>query len=316
MTDTAITAFKEELPCAVTSRMLIDMANSLDVIDSQLRIKAQPQGFFKRMLDSFTGSAARRDAFVAQHQQTSLRSLVEVTTHLTKEITDTNLALVEAGKRLGDVEHALAQVAHVVADQREALHELQVTVWGERKRVDAELSHMRLRMEAGEQLGHVFSRWDSGHLAALPLASRASAALQELRWGAFGQFLQQYPDDAQTLRETVMNKTVANLKSDARLQAADDPLGLSAWLALPEDEREKTLTFLQGLDWLGGDEVQLQGPQGALKLCSQWPLLEHKSVQTLPMNLPRAASPQRMASLLMDAALAPLNSQTIQGERA
>ena len=79
---------------------------------------------------------------------------------------------------------------------------------------------------------------------------------------------------------------------------------------------EAVAAILEGLDWLN-EGATLEGPQGALKLCSQWPLLEHKSMQTLPMNLPRAASPQRMADLLMDAALAPLQAhKTSEGEQA
>lgn len=302
MNDIAIHDFREALPCAVTSRTLIDMVNSLDVVDSHLHVKMQPQGFLGRMFDSFSGKAARRDAAIAQHQQTTLRALVDVTTHLARELTDTNLALVQAGERLGDVEHALAKVAHVVADQRDALHELRVTVWGERRRVDAELSHMRLRMEANEQLTHAFGRWEAGRLAALPLASRASATLQELRWGAFGLFLQQFPNEAQTLRQTAIEKTIASLRRDAQLQSVNDPMGLLDWLALPEGNEQKTRTFLDGLDWLDGDTT-LDGPQGALKLCSQWPLLPQRDLLKLPLDLPRMPHAGRMANLLADAAL-------------
>lgn len=254
------------------------------------------------MFDSFSGKAARRDAAIAQHQQTTLRALVDVTTHLAREMTDTNLALAQAGERLGYVENALAKVAHVVADQRDALHELRVTVWGERRRVDAELSHMRLRMEANEQLTHAFGRWEAGRLAALPLASRASATLQELRWGAFGLFLQQFPNEAQTLRQTAIEKTIASLRRDAQLQSVNDPMGLLDWLALPEGNEQKTRTLLEGLDWLDGDTT-LDGPQGALKLCSQWPLLPQRDLLKLPLDLPRMPHAGRMANLLADAAL-------------
>ncbi|MGP1516747.1 MAG: diguanylate cyclase regulator RdcB family protein [Ottowia sp.] len=312
-TNTALLAFKEALPCAVTSRTLIDMANSLDVVEDHVRVRVQRQGsFFPRMFDALSGQGARRDAAVTQHQQTTLRSLVGVTTHLAHELKNTNLALVQVGGRLGYLEHSLAHVAGAVADLR-ALHD---AVQNDIRRIDEQLKRLTLRVAASEQLEHVFARWEAGRLAALPLASRANAALQELRWGAFGQFLKQHPGEAEMLRKTVKEKTTAALMRDARLQAANDLLGLSAWLVLPEEEREKTRAFLEGLDWLN-EGATLQGPQGALKLCSQWPLLEQKSLETLPLNLPRAASPQRMASLLMDAALAPLQAhKTSEGEQA
>ena len=189
-TNTALLAFKEALSCAVTSCTLIDMANNLDVVEDHVRVRVQRQGsFFMRMFDALSGQVTRRDTAVTQHQQTTLRSLVGVTTHLAHELKNTNLALVEVGGWLGYLEHSLAHVAGAVADLR-ALHD---AVQNDIRRVDEQLKRLTLRVAASEQLNHVFARWDSGHLAALPLASRANAALQELRWGAFGQFSQTAP---------------------------------------------------------------------------------------------------------------------------
>ena len=163
-----------------------------------------------------------------------------------------------------------------------------------------------MRVAANEQFDRVFDRWEAGVLAALPPASRASAALQELRWGAFGQFfLSLSPEEAQERRKDVIVRVANSLRRDARLEG-DEPAGLRHWLALPESDAPKTQAFLQGLDWLGGNAT-LEGPQGVLNLCSQWPQLEHQNARELPLNLPRMASASRMASLLADAALAPLN---------
>ena len=61
MTNNAINAFHKALPCATSSRMLIDMANSLDVADDHLRVKARRDGFFSRMLNAFTGQGNSLD---------------------------------------------------------------------------------------------------------------------------------------------------------------------------------------------------------------------------------------------------------------
>ena len=113
MTDTAIAHFAKALPSAVKSRMLIDMVNCLDVADDHLRVKELRQSFFPRMFDFFSGQGGRRDAAIAQSQQTSLRAVVNVTTKLARELSNTNLALAEVGGRLGAVERSLAQVAHL-----------------------------------------------------------------------------------------------------------------------------------------------------------------------------------------------------------
>ena len=297
MTDTAIANFAKALPSAVKSRMLIDMVNCLDVADDHLRVKERRQSFFPRMFDFFSGQGGRRDAAIAQSQQTTLREVVNVTTHLARELSDTNLAL----------------------DQRQALDALAKTVESERLRVDERLQTLDLRVAAHEQLGLVFKRWAAGDFRHLPLASRASAALQELRWGVFGEFLARRPQEAQTLRESAIKDTAIRLQADIREEDMDanDPLGLRAWLALPgggAQQPPQTRAFLEGLDWLGGS-VTLDGPQGVLKVCSQWPLLERKEDMALPLKMPRLATAERMAALLADAALAPLAQQR-EGEGA
>lgn len=297
MTDTAIAHFAKALPSAVKSRMLIDMVNCLDVANDHLRVKERRQSFFPRMFDFFSGQGGRRDAAIAQSQQTTLREVVNVTTHLARELSDTNLAL----------------------DQRQALDALAKTVESERLRVDERLQTLDLRVAAHEQLGLVFKRWAAGDFRHLPLASRASAALQELRWGVFGEFLARRPQEAQTLRESAIKDTAIRLQADIREENMDanDPLGLRTWLALPgggAQQPPQTRAFLEGLDWLGGS-VALDGPQGVLKVCSQWPLLERKEDMALPLKMPRLATAERMAALLADAALAPLAQQR-EGEGA
>ena len=320
MTDTAIAHFAKALPSAVKSRMLIDMVNCLDVADDHLRVKERRQSFFPRMFDFFSGQGGRRDAAIAQSQQATLREVVNVTTHLARELSDTNRALAEVGGRLGAVERSsLAQVTHLALDQRQALDALAKTVESERLRVDERLQTLDLRVAAHEQLGLVFKRWAAGDFRHLPLASRASAALQELRWGVFGEFLAHNPQEAQTLRESAIKDTAIRLQADIREENMDanDPLGLRAWLALPgggAQQPPETRAFLEGLDWLGGS-VALDGPQGVLKVCSQWPLLERKEDMALPLKMPRLATAERMAALLADAALAPLAQQR-EGEGA
>ena len=135
----------------------------------------------------------------------------------------------------------------------------------------------------------------------------------------FGEFLARRPQEAQTLRESAIKDTAIRLQADIREENMDanDPLGLRAWLALPgggTQQPPQTRAFLEGLDWLGGS-VALDGPQGVLKVCSQWPLLERKEDMALPLKMPRLATADRMAALLADAALAPLAQQR-EGEGA
>ena len=313
MTDTAIAHFAKALPSAVKSRMLIDMVNCLDVADDHLRVKERRQSFFPRMFDFFSGQGGRRDAAIAQSQQTSLRAVVDVTTDLTSKLSDTRLALLE-------VQHSLTRITDVIGQQNQELNALTKTVESERLRVDERLQTLNLHMKARDQMDLVFKRWAAGDLRHLPLASRASATLQELRWGVFGEFLARRPQEAQTLRESAITETKIRLQEDLREENKDANGYLSLksdWLALPEggaQQSQETRAFLEGLDWLGGS-VALDGPQGVLKVCSQWPLLERKEDMALPLKMPLMATADRMAALLANAALAPLAQQR-EGEGA
>lgn len=306
MTDIAVIDFQKTLTIATNSRMLIDMANSLDVAGDHLRVKAQRAGFPKRMLDAITGRSRQRDEAISGHQQTALRGLMDVTTQFARELTDTNLALVQVGNRLTYVENTLARTA---TEWHKKLQQLTDVVQSEFQRVDAQLQTLDMRVKANEQLRRVFNLWEAGALDALPLASRASAALQELRWGAVGQFLNQHPEEVPIWRKDIITEAIKGLRRDARLESGES-FSLRDWLALPEANEQKTQTFLQGLDWLDGEEATLDSPQGALKLCSQWPLLEHQNVRDLPLHLrPMAAiSAEHMAERLADAALMQLNA--------
>ena len=313
MTDTAIAHFAKALPSAVNSRMLIDMVNCLDVADDHLRVKELRQSFFPRMFDFFSGQGGKRDAAIAQSQQATLREVVNVTTHLARELSDTNLARAE-------VQHSLAHITDVIGQQNHELNALAKMVESERLRVDERLRTLKLHMKASDQMDLVFKRWAAGDLRHLPLASRASATLQELRWGVFGEFLARRPQDAQTLRESAITETKIRLQVDLREENKDANGYLSLksdWLALPEggtQQPQETRAFLEGLDWLGGS-VALDGPQGVLKVCSQWPLLERKEDMALPLKMPLMATAGRMAALLANAALAPLAQQR-EGEGA
>lgn len=297
-----IHAFMRALPDAGKAKALIDMVNCLDVADSHLRVAEQRQGvFLSRIMDWFTGAGQRRDTAIAQHQQTTLRNVVGVTNELAAQLAHGHHALALVNDRLTTLQHALAQVVHLVADERAALQEFRTQVQTHLSRVDAELSRLDMHTAAQDQMQLVFSRWEAGMLSALPPASRAYAVLQDLYWGVFGEYQRQHAGGrAAVLLDTAKNKTTAQLRRDTGLDT-DTQVALKDWLATPARISAQDRTFVQGLAWLG-ESTHLNDRYPAAYLCSQWPLLAEKPA--LPPTVPRLPSAQRMAHLVADSVFA------------
>lgn len=297
MVEVGTELFLDAIPAA-RSKLLIDMVNSLDVADGQIRVAIERgNSFSSRLFDGLSGKAQRRGNAIAEHQQTSLRNVIEVTKDLAQHVAQGHRVLSIVGDRLTTLEESLARVAHVVADQREAVHTLRVDMRNELARVDEGLARLDMHTAAQDQIQWVFSRWEAGGWSALPLAGRCYVAMNELYWGAFGEYYRRHPGErGRVLLETVQNQAIARMQRDASVEP-HGPLALKDWLdPLPGSSRTSHL-FVEGLAWLG-DKHQLTDPQPIAYLCTQWPTLGEKP--QLPNTIPRLLHAQRLTGLVTD----------------
>ena len=298
MSQPNVDSFLEAIPAA-RSKLLIDMVNSLDVADSHICIAQVQQGsFFSRCYDSLSGQAQQRNNAIAEHQQTSLRSVISVTTELARSIAHGHRALAVAGERLTKLELSLARVAHKLADQRDELRALHTTMHQELTRVDAELSRLDMYAAAQEHRELVFSRWGAGGWNALPLASRCYVAINELYWGDFGEYCRRHPGErSRVMLETVKNKAVAQLRDDADVKPLQ-PVSLTrCWLAPVDQPSQTTRLFSEGLSWLG-DQHRLDDAHPMGYLCTQWYTLGDPP--QLPRTISLVPTAERLASLVTD----------------
>ena len=81
------TEFLDAVPAA-KNKLLIDMINCIDVADGHLRVaKERENTFLTRALDGLSGKAQRRGNAIAEHQQTALRNVIDVTKDLARSMT-------------------------------------------------------------------------------------------------------------------------------------------------------------------------------------------------------------------------------------
>ena len=292
-----VDSFLEAIP-ATRSKLLIDMVNSLDVADSHIRVAQARQGsFLSRCYDSVSGQAQQRNNAIAEHQQTSLRNVINVTTELARSIAHGHRVLAVAGERLTALELSLARVANVVTDQRNALHSLRITMCNELERVDAELNRLDMHTAAQDHTEWVFSRWDAGGWDVLPLAGRCYVAMNELYWGNFGEYCRRHPGErSRVMLETVKNKAVAQLRRDAHT-GPHQQIALADWLSPAPKASHTTRLFAEGLSWLG-EASSLHDAHPIGYLCTQWQTVGNNP--QLPLSVPRIPTAERLTGLVAD----------------
>lgn len=286
-------------PNAGRSKLLIDMVNCLDVADDHLRVSAQRQGLVSRFFDSLTGAGSRRQAAIAQHQQTSLRAVVSVTNQLVRDLADNCHALEMTAQRLTHVEHALAEVAHAVADERAALQELRSSTQQQLAQVQTHLQRLDMRLAAHQHLTQLFDRWQAGKFDALAPATRIYVLMEDLYWGHFGEYLRRNPDDlhASNLLSQMQDKTMAQIRAETGLKF-DDAMRLQNWLMLPAPQTPADESLHECVAWLGS-HTDAQASQPIAYLCTQWPVLP--APPALPRTVSLIPSVKRMTEMVQQA---------------
>lgn len=249
MMDTDIQQFLRDVPSA-QSRVLIDMVNSLDVARDHIRGASTTHSITARFLGAVTGSMQRRNAHIAQSHHLALDGAIACITELAQRQSQSNFAIAQVADRLSYVENSLALAAGLLAETRETVQQLRVTIDAQVYRLDQEVGRLDLRTAASEQLDNVVSRWEAGRFDRFPKSSRCYIAAHELLWGAFGDYLRTHPGAANipTLIETFQNRAAAHLRRSA---GGEDALSLTAWLSGDRHAEADAPMHRIGLAYLG-----------------------------------------------------------------
>lgn len=276
---------------AIPEKFVVDFANGIDVSRDHIAQQRQRSGMFDRLYDSFTGKAQRRQTEINASLADGVAGSLTWLTELTGSLARSNLAISQVKQRVIMLQGVLTEVALHGADTREQLQRLEQELT---RRVDgfaAELARIDMVQRAGLHLDLVLSKWQAGVFAHLAPASRCYAALEELRWGAFGDFCRNTdaPQRATHL-ELLRHRALGQLAADARV-AANTRIDTLHWLMHGNSNAAPAAGLREGLAYLGDWAAVDQAP---------FVFAAANVPGDLPLLLPRRCSAERMTDALVE----------------
>jgi len=275
---------------ALPEKFVVDFANGIDVSRDHIAGQRQRGAMFDRLCDSFTGSAQRRQTAINASLADGVAGSLAWLTELTGSLARSNLAVSQVQQRVIMLQGALTEVAVHAADTREQLQRLGQDLARRMDGFAGELVRIDTVQRAGVHLDLVLSKWQAGVFARLSPAGRCYAALEELRWGEFGDFyLNTAPAKRSTHLELLRHRVLGQLAADVRV-AASARLDTAVWLARDAGDSRQASELQEGLAYLGdwADAGLAPFVFSAANVPADLPLL-----------LPRRCSAERMADALV-----------------
>ena len=183
-----------------------------------------------------------------------------------------------------------ARLAHYSADTREQLLTLADQVHHKLNHLEEKLHRVDQVQRAQLHLEQIFSWWSAGRYASFSPAGRCYVALEELRWGAFGDVIRQSETGQ-------VNQLLDILRHKALTQMAQESGGSAT-------------VRLNTLDWLGGqgrDQADNEW-HDAINWLGDWCSEEQHPViwsttqaaEHLPVRMPRLCSAERLSESMVD----------------
>ncbi|CCJ90039.1 Methyl-accepting chemotaxis protein [Cronobacter turicensis 564] len=156
-------------------------------------------------------------------------------------------------------------------------------------RLEAQLRQHDLAAAAQRHVGEVMTRWKSGEFNGWSPAGRCYVALEELRWGAFGDALRLgEPDEKDALLQPVYDETTHRLAHSVNASPHTRHF-YQQWLHTPP--QPGLLEHKDMLCWLGAEHDGERQPV-SWSVTQTW--------QSVSLGMPRICSARRLVNALME----------------
>jgi hypothetical protein len=233
-------------------KFIVDFANGIDVVRDHVRTQKNRTGLFPRMYDGFTGQGVRRQAEVNAHILDTVEGALTWLTELTESLTLSNQVIIQLRDRVDVIAQNVTVLADYSVQTRQHIERLamafQIRVDALTQRVD----RIELEQHATRQIGVVMSKWAAGRFGGFSPAASCYLAMEELRWGAFGDYCKMYNDKTRMdILTELANRAIIQLAADLRASAQERHV-MTSWLQPPHELRQPedagdALTYLG--DW-------------------------------------------------------------------
>ncbi|WP_286178240.1 diguanylate cyclase regulator RdcB family protein [Enterobacter sp. Ap-1006] len=272
----------------LSEKFVVDFAMGIDVA-RQPWSSPQSQAFYEQLLALFVVVARRQAGMAGTPPQDELDASLISLGQLSADLAKSYLANSQISERIAQLEPVSARTAHHSAAARERLQALREHFSQRLSRLEEEFQHSDLVRQGMVHSEQIFSRWRSGHYFSFSPAARCYVALEELRWGTFGDAVRLgTPEQAEALIEHVRSLAISRLAEEVNASPRTRHY-FHDWLATPTSPG--LLEHKDALTWLGaGCDIERQ------PICYS----VTQSWQGVALGMPRICSAMRLGSALVD----------------
>lgn len=290
----------QNLHC-LTEKFIVDFANGIDVVGEQVLVQRRRCGFFARMYDGFTGQGARRQGAINASLADGMAGSLQWLGELSESLAHSQLALGQVNDRVTALTQNVVHLAHYSAEMRlqleEVAHRLDTRMQGMAK----EIARIGFIQQAQLNMDSAFTKWASGRLTVLSPTARCYATLEELRWGALGDFCRSHghAPESRQLMQVVVDKAIILLEKDAAVSQQATAPTAQVWLAAPpvkldSDASDMRQALAYMADGMTADIAPFTTTCVRTYISSTEP-----APDDLPLRLPRIANARRVAEAMV-----------------
>lgn len=227
------TSLCKTLTC-IPEKFIVDFANGIDVTRDHLRVQRERGSFFSRCFDGFTGNSARRQSEINASLTDAVEGSLIWLTELSRDLAHSNYAIARVNDRVTELTSQVMSLAQYSEITRNRLDALAQELDERMLLLGKQVARIDFNQKVIMNLDQVFHKWNAGRFVAFSPAGRCYAAIEELRWGAFGDYCRSHTgSDRNNFMEQAVNRATAQLAKDvggasnSRLSFYDN------WLQLP-----------------------------------------------------------------------------------
>lgn len=266
-------------------KFVVDFANGIDVVRDHTRTQ-KDLSFMGRLWSGINGNSAHRQQSINDSLADGVEGSLRWLTELTEKLAKSNFAITQVNDRVNHLMNNTAVVANFATDTRQALVIFQQEINHRVSFLEQEMERMDLVQQGRIHLDQIMHRWQAGKFHYFSPAGRAYVALEELRWGAFGDLLRDSHQKQFTgLIDELANRMVVQLAEDARMEI---PTRLSShyWL-----QKSNNALFNDGITFLGNHYSAHYHP--VVYAITQ-------AEQELPLGMPIRCTAERLACAMVN----------------
>ncbi|HEY3985080.1 diguanylate cyclase regulator RdcB family protein [Cedecea sp.] len=272
----------------ISEKFAVDFAMGIDVARQPWHSQ-QSKAFYEQLMALFVSGTRRYSGPAGMAPQDDLEASLVRLGVLTADLAKSYLANSQISERIAQLEPVSARTAHHSTAARERLQLLRQQLSLRLNRIEADLQRIDLLRQGTVHSEQIFSRWRSGHYFSFSPAARCYVALEELRWGTFGDAVRLgTAQQAEQLIEHARGLAISRLAEEVNASPRTRHY-FHEWLTTPTSPG--LLEHKDALTWLG-DGCDIDRQPVSYSVTQSW--------QGVALGMPRICSAMRLGSALVD----------------